>query len=244
MADNDITRGCNPPTNDKFCPSDVVTRETMSAFMHRLGVNKVVDAKTAIDATNATNAANSDKLDGKDSIAYRTVVNGVACFGNKCVDVPGITPTELLELTIAAPANGVLQLHTASELTIGAPTNDFVSLWLTLDGDTGSFNGCEGVFLGIPIGANKVAGSNRLQWVDGNIFTANTATGPVVAVPAGTHTVRLCGSANVASDTYSATLSATWTAEGSATILSAGSSGASDLPAGLADRLQAAIDGE
>lgn len=46
MADNGITKGCNPPTNDKFCPSDVVTRETMSAFMHRLGVNQVVDAGT------------------------------------------------------------------------------------------------------------------------------------------------------------------------------------------------------
>jgi len=46
MADNGITKGCNPPTNDKFCPPDVVTRETMSAFMHRLGVNQVVDAGT------------------------------------------------------------------------------------------------------------------------------------------------------------------------------------------------------
>ena len=46
MADNGITKGCNPPTNDKFCPPDVVTRETMSAFMHRLGVNRVVDAST------------------------------------------------------------------------------------------------------------------------------------------------------------------------------------------------------
>ncbi|MEA2022738.1 MAG: hypothetical protein U9N79_00455, partial [Actinomycetota bacterium] len=61
------TKGCNPPTNTKFCPSDNVTREQMSAFMHRLAINKVVDAKTAV---NADNAADADKLDGKDSSEF------------------------------------------------------------------------------------------------------------------------------------------------------------------------------
>ena len=35
LATNDVTRGCNPPNNDAFCPEDPVTREQMSAFMHR-----------------------------------------------------------------------------------------------------------------------------------------------------------------------------------------------------------------
>ncbi|HEX2154736.1 MAG TPA: hypothetical protein VHL52_12260, partial [Acidimicrobiia bacterium] len=26
LADNDVTRGCNPPANDEFCPEDNVTR--------------------------------------------------------------------------------------------------------------------------------------------------------------------------------------------------------------------------
>lgn len=30
-----ITRGCNPPDNDRFCPDDEVTREQMAAFLHR-----------------------------------------------------------------------------------------------------------------------------------------------------------------------------------------------------------------
>jgi hypothetical protein len=38
MAANGITLGCNPPTNDHYCPDDVVTRGQMAAFMHRLGV--------------------------------------------------------------------------------------------------------------------------------------------------------------------------------------------------------------
>ncbi len=30
-----VTRGCNPPTNDMFCPNDNVTREQMAAFLRR-----------------------------------------------------------------------------------------------------------------------------------------------------------------------------------------------------------------
>jgi len=30
-----ITRGCNPPVNDRFCPESVVTRGQMAAFLHR-----------------------------------------------------------------------------------------------------------------------------------------------------------------------------------------------------------------
>lgn len=35
LAAAGITRGCNPPENDRYCPVDNVTREQMSAFMHR-----------------------------------------------------------------------------------------------------------------------------------------------------------------------------------------------------------------
>lgn len=30
-----ITRGCNPPANDRYCPNDLVTREQMAAFIRR-----------------------------------------------------------------------------------------------------------------------------------------------------------------------------------------------------------------
>ena len=46
MADNGITKGCNPPTNDKYCPTANVTREQMGAFMHRLADSQAVDAGT------------------------------------------------------------------------------------------------------------------------------------------------------------------------------------------------------
>jgi hypothetical protein len=35
LAAAGITRGCNPPTNDRFCPDGVVTREQMAAFLVR-----------------------------------------------------------------------------------------------------------------------------------------------------------------------------------------------------------------
>jgi hypothetical protein len=64
MADNGVTLGCNPPTNDQYCPSDNVTREQMAAFMRRLAENQVVDAATAVD---------SDTLDGRDSSEFDNV---------------------------------------------------------------------------------------------------------------------------------------------------------------------------
>jgi hypothetical protein len=30
-----ITKGCNPPANDRFCPDDFVTRGQMAAFLRR-----------------------------------------------------------------------------------------------------------------------------------------------------------------------------------------------------------------
>jgi hypothetical protein len=35
LAESGITKGCNPPTNDKFCPNSHVTRGQMAAFLTR-----------------------------------------------------------------------------------------------------------------------------------------------------------------------------------------------------------------
>jgi hypothetical protein len=35
LAEAGITKGCNPPANDRFCPGDPVTREQMAAFLVR-----------------------------------------------------------------------------------------------------------------------------------------------------------------------------------------------------------------
>ncbi len=46
LADAGVTKGCNPPANDRFCPDDNVTRAQMAAFMHRLADSQAVDAGT------------------------------------------------------------------------------------------------------------------------------------------------------------------------------------------------------
>ncbi|MCH8984841.1 MAG: S-layer homology domain-containing protein [Acidobacteria bacterium] len=38
LAAAGITKGCNPPANDRFCPNDLVTRGQMAAFMVRAGL--------------------------------------------------------------------------------------------------------------------------------------------------------------------------------------------------------------
>jgi hypothetical protein len=35
LATAGVTKGCNPPTNDRFCPGSFVTRGQMAAFLHR-----------------------------------------------------------------------------------------------------------------------------------------------------------------------------------------------------------------
>ena len=35
LATAGVTRGCNPPLNDRFCPKDFVTRAQMAAFLKR-----------------------------------------------------------------------------------------------------------------------------------------------------------------------------------------------------------------
>ncbi len=35
LAAAGITKGCNPPVNDMFCPDDAVTRGQMAAFIRR-----------------------------------------------------------------------------------------------------------------------------------------------------------------------------------------------------------------
>ena len=44
MDENGITKGCNPPDNDRFCPEDYVTRGQMSAFLKRFAESDVIAA--------------------------------------------------------------------------------------------------------------------------------------------------------------------------------------------------------
>lgn len=75
-----VTKGCNPPENTEFCPDDFVTREQMSAFMHRLDTEGVF---LPADGT----ATNADQVDGKDASAFlgatETAVDADRLDGNE-----------------------------------------------------------------------------------------------------------------------------------------------------------------
>ena len=58
MADNGITRGCNPPANDMYCPEANVTRQQMAAFMHRLG-DRVLSLTEVAERSSGSSFGNS-----------------------------------------------------------------------------------------------------------------------------------------------------------------------------------------
>lgn len=43
LAETGVTRGCNPPVNDRFCPDDPLTRAQAAALFRRLTVNVVAN---------------------------------------------------------------------------------------------------------------------------------------------------------------------------------------------------------
>ncbi len=91
LADNGVTKGCNPPANDKFCPSSNVTRGQMAAFMQRLSTGQVVDAGT---------------LEGQ--TADDLTSDGFSIYHDAPVDITGSASVEtVLELT-GLPAGSYL----------------------------------------------------------------------------------------------------------------------------------------
>ncbi len=37
LAQAGISKGCNPPDNDRYCPANTATREQIAAFLRRAG---------------------------------------------------------------------------------------------------------------------------------------------------------------------------------------------------------------
>jgi hypothetical protein len=108
MATANVTKGCNPPVNDLYCPTDNVTRGQMAAFMRRFaqylgaedGVVASADyattagsatsagyATTAGSATNADFATNADTLDGYHASAF-TGNDGYSVYHNADIAIP------------------------------------------------------------------------------------------------------------------------------------------------------------
>lgn len=177
LADAGVTKGCNPPSNTQFCPKDNVTREAMSAFMRRFA--KYIDAEdgSPAQADNATTADNADTLDGKEGSAYTNPA--VVDLNDNVSLAAGVATTELAELTITLPSgSGVAIWGMVTPQNTGV--NSLATFWLQVDNATCTFD---------------VANFYSVMW--GRFGTGSGASSTsiqgAVDVPAGSHTVTMCG---------------------------------------------------
>lgn len=140
LSDNGITRGCNPPTNDMFCPDDGVTRGQMAAFMRRfaqlLGAEdgQVALADHADHASAADSAANAETVGGLQP-GDLVRING-AMSDVPINDFTASTWTDIVTTQIEAPIDGVLlvmgSVGVEDDSTL---TGDgYIALRLTIDG--------------------------------------------------------------------------------------------------------------
>ena len=138
LADEGITKGCNPPTNDLFCPNDPVSRGQMAAFLKRalhldLSGNDVftddnnsifeadINALAVAGITKGCNPPVNDRF-----CPDETVTRGqMAAFLNRALDLPpGIPDTFVDDNTSVFEAD--IDALAASGITKGCnpPVND------------------------------------------------------------------------------------------------------------------------
>ena len=98
LADAAVTLGCNPPANTNYCPESPVTRGQMSAFMHRLADNQVVDAA---------------ELMGYAPAHYTNPIYGTTCRTGNCPDGAALEKLKVLELAVDAPEDGYVQVSSS-----------------------------------------------------------------------------------------------------------------------------------
>lgn len=208
LADAGVTKGCNPPTNDRFCPSSNVTREQMAAFMHRLAIGQVVDAKTAITAETAdyaTTAGDADLLEGltADQLQGNTPIavaaSDVGIWMEDWDHTAANRKTNVLSVTLEVPSDGIViatGFAQVSHLHEMGVTDNIV---IDITDDFAGFDPFEGALM-------------RDNWKlpDGNSYQTTTPHRSFVVSP-GTHTFTLVAATPefaVDADVLNVTLSA------------------------------------
>ncbi len=199
LADAGITLGCNPPANDEFCPDDSVKRQQMAAFLRRfanyIGAEDGTPAQAdnATTADSATTAGDADTLEGYTAAQLSPVVAGA----NFEVDAVGggLFGETIAEVTIAAPADGVLVMSATGDTWAGTG-----AIWCAFELDGG------GTFLpGIWAGYVDHAQDSE----------ADCVTSGIAEVTAGDHTVGLVYSGD---SMYFGQMSVVWYPHGSLDI--------------------------
>jgi hypothetical protein len=139
LADAGITRGCNPPVNDLFCPADSVTREQMATFLVR-ALGLPAGAASFTDIGSSVHAANIEALAAAGiTKGCNPPDNTLFCPTDPVTRAQMATflaraiPLDVSPRVVAAPAGGLIDLpfgssetQTVDELTalFGSPTKD------------------------------------------------------------------------------------------------------------------------
>lgn len=120
LADRGITRGCNPPANDEYCPDDSVTRGQMAAFIRRF-------ANTS-----------EPRLVGSEGSGGALSENTWATLVSMRVDVPAeggallLTGTTILSIPDADDVGGVGLLQVTLDQECSDESDGSFALWETL----------------------------------------------------------------------------------------------------------------
>lgn len=134
MVDEGVTRGCNPPAGDRFCPDDFVTRAQMSAFLHRLETEDVfttleeMDGLLPIATVAVTRQGNIQQQDFRAPVQgvsverilsatppvdlrYELTVSGISDVQeSRIVCTPDSTETRMLSVVKEAPDKYLVRL--------------------------------------------------------------------------------------------------------------------------------------
>jgi hypothetical protein len=125
MKDSNITVGCNPPANTRYCPDDNVTRGQMAAFMKRLAESRVVDAATA---SRAATASNAEALGGESPAAYQGLLASNVIFETL---PPADTPTAVGGIAdFEVPVSGGVLFAQADFTMESTFSGDVAVVWL------------------------------------------------------------------------------------------------------------------
>jgi hypothetical protein len=172
MAGNEITLGCNPPANDRYCPDDNVTRGQMAAFMHRLADSYAV------------NAGNALRLNDRGPGYYENMIwaSGVVDV-NKTLILEGV---DMTTLSITTAWDGYLLINATVSVLDGSDTSQ-THWWLQVD-----------IPVCNPIPANSHQVDQVYATISGDATRQSAALTGAVPVSAGSHTITLCGNATTA----------------------------------------------
>ena len=159
IAEADVTKGCNPPTNNRYCPSNTVDRGAMAAFLRRaLGLPAI----TLLIPVGDHSALSCSKDGERCSITVDVVAGRTYTVEEGVFQVDPASAQELAEFN-AGNTYFDLRLNGAQQTLSDLGVEDQGSVLVHMWSDTMSFNSGNHTLIG------------RWRW-DGDVFRTTTVT--------------------------------------------------------------------